>query len=86
MKERDTKIRISQEIEDPWYSVRDADGKLDSFIDLATICDVAGLTRKLELEDILITKPRPQDKTDPRCYAVEGNNGRGEINNLLTFD
>ena len=85
MKERDTKIRISKEIEDPWFNARDADGKLDSYIDLATICDVAGLPRKLKLEDMLITKPRPQDNTDPKCYAVEGNNGRGEVNNLFSF-
>ena len=80
MKERDTKIRVSQEVEDPWWRFR------DSFIDMATACEVAGLPRKLELEDMLITKHRPQNNTDPKCYAVEGNNGRGEVNNLLSFD
>ena len=80
MKERDTKIRVSQQVEDPWWRYR------DSFIDSTTACEVAGLPRKLEEGDMLITKPRPQTNTDPRCYAVEGNNGRGQVNSLLSYD
>ena len=86
MQERDTKIRISKVIADPWFNAREADGKLDPNKELATICDAAGLPRKLKLEDMLITMPRPQNNTDPKCYAVEGNNGRGEVNNLLAFN
>ena len=35
---------------------------------------------------MLITKPRPQTNTDPKCYAVEGNNERGQVNCLLAYD
>ena len=80
MKERDTKIRVPQQVEDPWLRCK------DSFIDSTTACEVAGLPRKLEEGDMLITKPRSQTNTDPRCYAVEGNNGRGQVNNLLSYD
>ena len=75
MQERDTKIRISKVIVDPWFNAREADGKLDPNKELATICDAAGLPRKLKVEDMLITKPRPQNNTDPKCYAAEGYNG-----------
>ena len=80
MKERDTKMRVSQQIEDPWARYR------DSFIDSNQTCEVAGLPRKLKEGDMLITKPRPQTNTDPKCYAVEGNNERGQVNCLLAYD
>jgi hypothetical protein len=80
MKERDTKIRVSQQVEDPWSSCR------ETFIDSTNACEVAGLPRKLKEGDMLITKPRPQTNTDPRCYAVEGNNERGQVNSLLSYD
>ena len=80
MKERDTKIRVSQQVEDPWSRYR------DSFIDSNQTCEVAGLPRKLKEGDMLITKPRPQTNTDPKCYAVEGNNELGQVNSLLAYD
>ena len=55
MQERDTKIRISKVIVDPWFHAREADGRLDPNEALATICDAAGLPRKLKVEDMLIT-------------------------------
>ncbi len=79
MKERDTKMRVSQEIEDPWAGLR------DSGIDSNQACEVVGLPH-LKVGNMLITKPRPQTNTDPQCYAVEGNNGRGQVNCLLAYD
>ena len=92
MKTRDTKTRLSQEILDPWFSAREVDGELDPDEALTTICEAAGLGRKIVEGNMLITKPRPQGNTDPSCYAVEGYDGyhtvgrHGEVNTLLNFD
>ena len=92
MKTRDTKTRISQEILDPWFNAREVDGKLDPDGALTTICEAAGLGRKIVEGNMLITKPRPHGNTEPSRYAVEGYDGyptvgrHGEVNTLLSFN
>ena len=91
VKKRDTKNKISQEVFDPWLEVDEAhcDDALEA------ICEVAGLSRKVELGDMLITKPRPLNNTTPLCLAVEGfdsypkpieNRSANKVNCVLNFD
>ena len=68
MKERDTKIEVSQRF-DPGTWLEVEGNNLDDALD--AICENAGLSRRIEKGDMLITKPRPPNN-DPLCLAIEG--------------